>query len=183
MRIRKQKRNPPAGSVDPSEDFPDILLLNNCQQYEIQNKEDGGHPEDRMNAGGFFLTDLYDTVGDETEGDSVGNTVAQRHEQSGEESRNRFGEVIPFDFLESRSHHDTNYNQRGSSGSGRNRADKGGQECADGKTDGDHYAGQAGASAGADTGSTLHKGGGVGGTEDGTDGSCNGVCEQSFIHF
>ena len=159
------------------------MLLNNCQQYEIQNKEDGGHPEDRMNAGSFFLTDFYDTVGDETKGDSIGNTVTQRHEQSGEEGRNSFGEVVPLNFLESGGHHDTNHDQSRSSGSRRDCADEGSQERADGKTDGDHDAGQAGASAGADTGSTLHKGGGVGGTEDGTNGSCNGVCEQGFIHF
>src|SRR5699024_12607118 len=87
------------------------MLLNNCQQYEIQNKEDGGHPEDRMNAGSFFLTDFYDTVGDETKGDYIGNTVTQRHKQSGEESQNSFGEVVQLTYIDSGGHHDVTHNQ------------------------------------------------------------------------
>ena len=136
-----------------------------------------------MDLARFLLADANDAVGNKAKGNTVGNAVAQRHEQSCEERGNRFGEVLPVDFLECGGHHHAYHDQSRSGSRHGNRADKGGKERADGKADRDNNAGQAGASARADTGSALHEGGGVGRSEDRADGGSRSVRKQSLVHF
>ena len=157
--------------------------LQDGQQDEVQDEQDGSHPDDGMDLSRFLLTDLHDAVGNEAERDTIGNAVAQRHEQSCEERGNRFREVLPVDLLKGGGHHHANHNERRSGSRHGNRADKGGKEGADGKADGNHNAGQAGTAAGADAGSTFNIGGGVGGTEDGADGGGGGVSKESAVHL
>jgi len=136
-----------------------------------------------MNRLGFLLADLDDAVEDEARADTVGDAVAQSHEHTGKECRNGFGEISPFDLGEGRSHHDTDDDQGRSGCSVRNRADKGGKKCAQGKADGDNNAGQSRASAGADACCAFYIGCGVGGTENSTDGSCRCIGKERLVHL
>lgn len=136
-----------------------------------------------MDAARFFFADFYNAVGDEAEGYSVRDAVAQRHKQAGEESGDRLLKIFPPDFPESGGHHNAHCHQSRSCGCGRNRADKSGQEGAEGKTDGDHHAGKAGTASCLNAGGALHKRGGVGGAENGADGGGDGVGKQSLVHL
>ena len=138
-------------------------VLNNGQQDEVQNEQSSDHPQDGMDLFGLALAHLDNAVGDEAHGNAVGDAVAQGHENAGEEGGDGLADVVPLDFLEGGGHHHAHQHQGRGRGGGGDSADKGGQERAEGKADGNHYAGKARAAASADASGALHKGGGVAG--------------------
>lgn len=104
------------------------VLSDECQQDEIQNKEDCYHPDNGMYGFGVLFADFYNAVGNKTESNTVGNAVAKRHEKPCEKGRNCLGKIIPFDFLKRGSHHNSHNNQSRSCGSKGNGAYEGSQE-------------------------------------------------------
>ena len=88
-----------------------------------------------MNFFGFALAHLNQAVGNKASGNAIRNAVAQSHENTGKESGDGLGEIVPFDFLEGGSHHYTYQHQSGRRGGRRNGADKGGQKGTEGEAD------------------------------------------------
>ena len=131
----------------------------------------------------FAAHDLDDAVKQEAGRNAVGNAVAVRHEDAGEEAGDRVLHGLPLDVLERAEHHDADDDQRRGDRRIRNRADDGREERADDKQDRRDHAGQPGAPANADSGRAFHISGGVGGAEDRADRGGGGVCEQGAVHF
>ena len=53
-----------------------------------------------MNFVNFLAANLHDAVEDEAGCDAIGDGIAQRHEDAGEEGGNGLGQVIPVDLLD-----------------------------------------------------------------------------------
>ena len=67
-------------------------------------------------------------VGDQAEGNSVGNVVGKGHHGKGQEGGNRGFEVVPIDVLDRRYHQDADVNQRGGGGATGNQLCHGAEE-------------------------------------------------------
>lgn len=65
------------------------------QQDEVKHEQSSADPEDRVNFSGFSGKYLYDAVEYKSCGDTIGNAVAEGHEDSRKECRNCFVKVIP----------------------------------------------------------------------------------------
>ena len=106
-------------------------------------------------------------IGDEAEGQTVGDGVGERHHQRGDDCRYGFGGFIPLHFRQVTQHQAGHEQQRRRSGiaghhTGQRRDEQAGQE-----QHGNRESRQTGTAAGLHTGSALHIGGGAGGTQDG----------------
>ncbi len=69
----------------------------------------------------FYLlfADFYNAVEDKAGCNSIGNTVAQSHEQAGKKCRDCLFQVVPFNFCKGGNHHTADDNQgRGGCGEG-----------------------------------------------------------------
>ena len=138
-----------------------IISLDDRQEYEVEYEQYGSYPEDGMYFLGLSPEYLYDAVEDESCSDTVGDAVAKSHEDTCEECRNGFVEVIPLDFLECGEHHDTDCNKCRSRRSIGDSAYKGGKESTDCEEDRYDNAGETCAAAGTDACCTFNIGRGV----------------------
>ena len=136
-----------------------------------------------MNLLGFASEDFHDAVEDEASGNTIGNAVADGHENAGKEGGNCFHKVVPFHLFERAQHHNTNRDQswcRSSAGHCTNQRSK---EDAQNKESGGGHTGQAGTSACTDTGGALYISGSIGGSENSTDRGSGSVGKLCLVHF
>ena len=119
---------------------------------------------------------MHQHVGDDAEEDTVGDGVAERHHDDGDERRDGLAVVVPVDAGDGRHHHHTDQHEGGSrrsAGDGEeDRAEQEGQAEADGHGEGR----KTGAAAFTDTRGALDIGRGRGGTEAGTGDGSDGIC-------
>ena len=136
-----------------------------------------------MNLLEFALYDFDDAVEDESGCNTVGDAVAERHEDARAECRDSLFKVGPVDLLERTHHHDADDHKGRRRCGGRNAAGNRGEERAEKEHDGRRQAGQAGAPARADACSALNISRCVGRAEDRADGSRDGVGKQGAVHL
>ena len=113
-----------------------IALLQQSQQNKVQNEQCGADPENGVDLLDLALADLDKDEEDEACSDTVGNAIAEPHEDACEECGNCLIEVAPIDILEGRHHHNTDNDQSRCGCRERNCTDEGCKECGDRKADG-----------------------------------------------
>lgn len=131
----------------------------------------------------FAGKDLDDTVEDKTSGDTIGDAVAQRHENTGKECRNCLVQISPVNLFERGHHHDADSDQSGSCGCEGNRADKGCKKRGKSKADRDDDGSQTGASSCANAGRAFYKRGRIRSSDQSADRSSRSVREKRLIQL
>ena len=106
----------------------DLVGSEQGQQDEVQDEQSGADPQDGVDLLDLAAADLHDAVEDEAGSDAIGDRVAQRHEDAGEESGYSLIQLGPVDILEGGSHHDADHDQSGRGRRVGHCADEGGQE-------------------------------------------------------
>ena len=104
-------------------------------------------------------------VGDDTEADTFGDGVHERHREDADECRDCLKDVIPLDLADLLHHEETDHDQCGCSGEGRNRQEQRREEQGQQEQEACRDCSQTCASAFCDTGSGFYEGCDRGSTE------------------
>ena len=97
----------------------------NRTQEEVDHEEDRSQPHKRVNVTSLAQGDLNDRVGDEANTDTHLDRVGEGHEGDGQEAEDCVLRILPIN-LENLSHHEeTNEDQSGRGGLGRNKLNQG----------------------------------------------------------
>jgi len=138
-----------------------------------EDRDDPGASIDLLDLAG---EDLDEDVGDEAEGDTVGDVVGQRHERDGHEAGNRSGGIVPVDGADIRHHENADIDQSRSAGVGRDELCDRRKEHRDEEQSSSRHGGKTGAAALGNAGRGLDERGDGGGT-----GASGGIASDSYL--
>ena len=156
-----------------------MQLVGNEEHHGEENADDPGARLDFLDLAG---KELDQDVGDQAEGDAVGDVVGKRHNRHGEERGNRRGRIAPLDVLDAADHEDADIDQRGSRRTGRNQARDRREEHGDEEHHSAGDGGQAGTAAFRNTGGGFDEGGDGGGAANCAEAGRNSVRQHCLFH-
>ena len=142
-----------------------LFVSEDGQKQEVQNEKSNADPQNGMNLPGFAAAHFDNAVENKTKGHTIGNAVAEGHEDAGKKGRDCFVQIIPVNIPERGDHHDTHHNENRSGGSRWNGTDEGCEKRGQCKTERYDNRGEACAAASADACGGFNKSSGVGGSE------------------
>ncbi len=151
-------------------------------QEEHCGEEDCNNPGACIDVLSLAGEGLDGNIGDQAEGNTVGDIVGQGHDSHGQEADNSGGGIVPENVLDIAHHQNADINQSGSSCAGRNELGNRSEEHSNEEHGCGGEGGEAGTAAFANTGSGLNESGNSGGTADGAGAGCDGVSKHSLFH-
>ena len=151
-------------------------------QEEHQREQDADDPR----AGVDFLDlageDLHEHIGDQTEGDTVGDVVGQGHERDRHEAGHGGGRIVPVDVADVGHHQNADVDQRRGAGVGRDELRHGGEEHCDEEHRGRGHRGKTRAAALGYTGGGLDERRDGGGAAGSADAGGAGIGQHGAVH-
>lgn len=150
---------------------------------ELQHKDGGQDQHARSEFLEVSADHIDEYVADQTQYNTIGNAICQRHEDDADKGRDRLRIVREVDFLYGRHHHQTHQNQHRCGSSTRNGQEERRKEKRYEETQSGDKGSQSAASAFAHTRSTLHKCGDGTGAQHGAGCRTYGIYQECLFQM
>ena len=152
-------------------------------QEEHQGKQDADDPGAHIDLLDLAGEDLHEHIGDQAEGDTIGDVVGQGHERHGDKAGHGSGGIVPGDVADVGHHQHAHINQGRGAGVGGDQLGHGGEEHGDEEHHRSSHRGKTGAAALGHAGRGLHEGGDGGGAADSAGAGSAGISQHGPVHI